>query len=251
MLVIIAILATAIGVPLASQLDQQKTKDTEKQLELVKEAIYGFAMANGRLPCPATAGSNGVEAPVGTGVCTTNSGFVPSATLGLAPVDTGGFTIDGWGLSDAPASGYNNRIRYAVANVSTTINTGNGGVAPYPCATTLTNVQTVANRMQSATMGCLADPVVTMLSVASASSTCSPTTLATKVPFVLLSIGKNASKPTGGVGLDEAQNLNAATSTFVSHTPTVAGCGGEFDDIVTWGSLNTLFARMVQAGKLP
>ena len=26
---------------------------------------------------------------------------------------------------------------------------------------------------------------------------------------------------------------------------------GKFDDIVTWASLNTLFARMVQAGKLP
>jgi hypothetical protein len=39
---------------------------------------------------------------------------------------------------------------------------------------------------------------------------------------------------------------------FVSRTPSVStATGGEFDDIVTWGSLNTLFARMVQAGKLP
>ncbi len=50
---------------------------------------------------------------------------------------------------------------------------------------------------------------------------------------------------------DEAHNVDA-DAYFVSHTPTqAASASGEFDDIVTWGSLNTLFARMVQAGKLP
>ena len=57
---------------------------------------------------------------------------------------------------------------------------------------------------------------------------------------------------TGGTGADEAQNVTKDATTFVSRAPTASdNCAGEFDDIVTWGSLNTLFARMVQAGKLP
>jgi prepilin-type N-terminal cleavage/methylation domain-containing protein len=53
-MVIIAILITAVGIPLATQVDQQRNVETQKQLEQIKEAIYGYAMANGRLPCPAT-----------------------------------------------------------------------------------------------------------------------------------------------------------------------------------------------------
>jgi hypothetical protein len=112
--------------------------------------------------------------------------------------------------------------------------------------------------MKTVTMGCLSDPAaavnlltVVTTTISNAAAGCSPSNLTTKAPFVVFSIGKNAST-TGGSGADEAQNVTTSATTFVSHTPTPSGnCAGEFDDIVTWGSLNTLFARMVQAGKLP
>jgi hypothetical protein len=60
-------------------------------------------------------------------------------------------------------------------------------------------------------------------------------------PFVVYSLSKDASNTSP----DSANNQNG-DRVFTSGTPTAT-----FDDIVTWGSLNTLFARMVQAGKLP
>ncbi len=245
-LVILAILATAVGIPLAAQLDQQRTLDTQKQLENVKEAIYGFAMANGRLPCPATS-AGGTEAPVGGGICTTDSGFVPGITLGLSGLDSLGFVVDGWrdGL-DA------RRMRYAVRSVSTI-----SGV-PTQCTSTLTRVLTTSDRMRTATMDCLSQTAVGMLTVNTTiitnvppfPGTCTASALTTKAPFVVFSLGKNGL--TTGTGADETTNLVTNAVTFISNTPTVAAtCAGEFDDIVTWGSLNTLFARMVQAGKLP
>jgi prepilin-type N-terminal cleavage/methylation domain-containing protein len=243
-LVIIAILATAIGVPLASQLDQQKTKDTEKQLEAVKEAIYGFAMANGRLPCPASAASAGREsfcsadspAACGTelvvysanGRCFASDGFVPSATLGLAPVDANGFMLDGWADGSAVR-----RLRYAAASKT---------------VATITNVLTRSDGIKSATMATSVTETADYLYLCAPGLAAVPTTncgtaqeLTKLAPFVVYSLSKDASNTSP----DSANNQNG-DRVFTSGTPTAT-----FDDIVTWGSLNTLFARMVQAGKLP
>lgn len=243
-LVIIAILITAVAVPLSTQIEQQRTSDTQRQLEQIREAIYGFAIANGRLPCPATNASNGVEAPPMTGACTVSSGFVPAATLGLSPLDSGGYAVDAWALTQ-------NRLRYAVARLSTPVMPTN----PATCTTTTTNILTTADAMKTAQMDCLSAATLPLLTVRSTivnnvPAGCNPTDLTTKAPFVIFSLGKNAT--TGGIDADEAQNITANATTFVSHSPTAAGsCSGEFDDIVTWGNLNTLFARMVQAGRLP
>ena len=264
-LVIIAILATAIGVPLASQLDQQRTLDTQKQLEVAREAIYGFAMANGRLPCPATDGviyggasSSGAESFAGGGTpsngnCLVYTGFVPLVTLGLTGNDGAGFMADSWNAGIQTSNGVNmSRIRYAVRGLDIAANT------PPACPLTITKPLTRTNGIKDATMGCLSDSnaAVNLLTVVTTTvnnvpAGCTPSNLTTKAPFVIFSLGKNAAT-TGGTGADEAPNVVTTATTFVSHTPTPsANCAGEFDDIVTWGSLNTLFSRMVQAGKLP
>ena len=259
-LLIIAILATAVGIPLASQLDQQRTADTQKQLEAIKEAIYGFAMANGRLPCPATDGvtygaasSNGSEAPAG-GTCTVKLGYVPAVTLGISNVDSAGLALDAWGSSA-------NRILYGVATQN---------ISGPNCTGTQTSPLTTANGVRVATMDCIVNRTspVSLISVCATTPTGSAgvatacavgASLTTSAPFVLVSKGKNAST-TGGA--DEQHNVDLAPSLptltasedyyFVSRIRTDTGApSGEFDDIVTWGSLNTLFARMVQAGKLP
>ena len=243
-LVIISILIAMVAVPLATQLDQQRTVETQKQQEIIKEAIYGFAMANGRLPCPATSG--GTESLVSAGQCTTDSGFVPGITLGLSGLDSLGFVVDGW--RDGQDA---RRMRYAVRSVSITSGT------PAQCTftpTPLTSVLTTSDRMRTATMDCLSQAAVGMLTVNTTiitGTTCTASVLTTKAPFVIFSLGKNGRTPVTSTD-DEFKNLLPNAVTFISNTPTVAAsCAGEFDDIVTWGSLNTLFARMVQAGKLP
>jgi hypothetical protein len=69
------------------------------------------------------------------------------------------------------------------------------------------------------------------------------TVLSDKAPFVIYSLGK--STVSIATNYDETNNQNG-DQVFTSGTPTAT-----FDDLVTWGSLNTLFSRMVQAGRLP
>ena len=252
-MLIIAILLVIVAVPLSTQIEQRRAEETQKQLETIKESLIGFAIASGRLPCPATLASNGAESFVAVtgnatnGNCQQFVGFVPAVTLGLSPIDSNGFAVDAWGVTQ-------NRIRYGVSNRTVVANT------PAACTTTVANpILTSANGMRNATMSCLADTstAVAMITICSGTptgtagaATACTATLTNKAPFVLLSLGKNA--VSGGTGTDEAHNIDTTDFYFVSHPPTQAGsASGEFDDILTWGSLNTLFARMVQAGKLP
>lgn len=258
-LLIISILITMVAVPLSTQLDVQKTVDTNRQLEQIKEAIYGFAMANGRLPCASRLADNGVESVVSptTGVCNAYSGFLPAVTLGIAPIDSAGFAVDAWGLQQ-------NRIRYAVIRIDPALALGANCL--------LANVNEPMTRtggMSAATMACLAGynndttplPLITVCGTSPTTSAawpqayCTASKLTITAPFVLISQGKNAASSTSAaVGSDEEFNAvsSGQKAVFVSHTPSPTGApGGEFDDLVTWGSLNTLFARMVQAGKLP
>ncbi|MCA3001473.1 MAG: prepilin-type N-terminal cleavage/methylation domain-containing protein [Rhodocyclaceae bacterium] len=222
-LVIIAILATAIGVPLASQLDQQRTLDTQKQLEVAREAIYGFAMANGRLPCPAAAATTGVEAPVGGGACTTAFGFLPATTLGLTGLDPSGYMVDPWNNGDGT-----HRIRYAVSTANSNALTTADGIK-----TQTMDTVTVTNQLYVCGSGLTAAPPTANCGTM--------TVLNDKAPFVIYSLGKSTAQNSN----DETNNQNS-DRVFTSGTPTAT-----FDDLVTWGSLNTLFSRMVQAGKLP
>jgi prepilin-type N-terminal cleavage/methylation domain-containing protein len=252
-LVVITILLTTLGLPIAAQVEQRRREETIRQLELVREAINGFAMTKGRLPCPARIVDNGQESLKAnnevSGECEVYRGYVPAATLGVAPVDSNGFSIDAWG-------GNANRIVYAVRNLTTVA----GGACS---AVAVERPLTKKDGMRQAGMGCLAAydkdaPGKSLMTICAKTPNatqpfCSASSLAVNAPFVIISLGKNAAVG-GQVGSDEAWNAgNAGDGTvFVSRTPSSAGSpGGEFDDIVMWGSLNTLFARMVQAGQLP
>src|SRR5688500_10078736 len=105
-LAIIGLLLGSLMYTLSAQTEQRARGETQRTLEQAREAILGYAVANGRLPCPASAASMGVESPAGGGDCTNYyDGFLPAVTLGFQPVDSQGFALDAW----------NNRIRYAVA----------------------------------------------------------------------------------------------------------------------------------------
>jgi hypothetical protein len=87
------------------------------------------------------------------------------------------------------------------------------------------------------------------LTAASSTTSCSVgvTTLTDRAVAVIYSVGKNASTAFASLSFDEQNNQgNSADIVFSS-----GDTGAPFDDIVSWVSLNTLFARMVQAGKLP
>jgi len=229
-LIILTLVAGGALIPLNAQIELRQRTDTEKTLEEINEALIGFAIANDRLPCPASATSNGVESPLGGGTCTNAyTGFVPAVTLGLSHTDAQGYALDAW----------YNRIRYAVAQSNS-------------------KAFTTTNGMKNTGMGSLSSELrVCASSVGNTSGACGTaqaltTSAQNAVPAIIFSQGKNWA--TGGISSDEASNLNG-DAVFISHTPTPANYpaaqGGEFDDMVTWLSPNILYNRMVAAGRLP
>jgi hypothetical protein len=69
------------------------------------------------------------------------------------------------------------------------------------------------------------------------------------VVAIVFSTGKNGA--TGGIGTNEARNLDG-NELFVSRTPDPAtATGGEFDDQVLWISVGTLYSKLIAAGLLP
>jgi prepilin-type N-terminal cleavage/methylation domain-containing protein len=235
-MLIIGLLLGGLIPTLSVQMEAQRINETSKQLEEIQQALVGFAIANGRLPCPASSSSNGEESPVGGGNCTNfYDGFVPAATLGITSVDSLGLVKDAW----------SNPIRYAVTSWSKTT------------TPTVNNVFTSDTGMRSATMENIA--TANQLNVCASAtgitgSDCGTPAnkLTDKVPALVFSTGKNGGY--GGTGLDEAANLNG-NRVFVSHTPTPDRTdtteNEEFDDLMLWVSPNILFNRMVAAGKLP
>lgn len=109
-LVIIGVLLGGLLTPLSTQYDASRRKGANTTLSDVHDALLGFAATNGRLPCPATAASNGLAAPNNaTTTCTSNHGFVPIRTLGLnGSIDANTLLLDPW----------LNTIRYSVSNAN-------------------------------------------------------------------------------------------------------------------------------------
>lgn len=96
-LVILGVLLGSLISPLSTQRDLSKMRQAEQQLAEVNRALIGFAVLNGRLPCPATNASNGQALPVlGTVNCTQEHGFLPARTLGIDGSYNNNLLLDPW-----------------------------------------------------------------------------------------------------------------------------------------------------------
>jgi len=231
-LAVLAVLAATLALPLAAQVQWRRHDETRRLLAEAHDAILGFAAAQGRLPCPATLASAGLEAfaaggDAGNGACASFAGFVPGAALGLANLDAEGIARDAW-------QSEGNRIRYAV----------DGGAI-----NGATNALTRVNGLQMATLagiGAASHHLFVCRAVAPGSSDCGPAAnqLTRRAAFVLVSTGPNGALPPAA-GSDEARNV-APTAVFVARDP-----APDFDDLVTWGSIHEVVDRMVVAGRLP
>ena len=229
---ILALMIAGFLAPLATQVDQRNISDTQKSLNDIKEALMGFALANGRLPCPAdpTIATGAANAGVERAICTgaNVNGVLPWTTLGVNETDA-------WG----------HRYTYRVTASFADAIAANTVTPPVSCAPT---------------------PLPTQSSFALCSQgditiTDGSSNIATQIPAVVVSNGKDGygaytnlgtQLSTTGAGTDELENTNA-NATFVSriYTDNPAAAGGAFDDIVVWITPNILLNRMVAAGKLP
>jgi prepilin-type N-terminal cleavage/methylation domain-containing protein len=88
-LLIVTLLLGGLLMPLSAQVEQRKISETQKALDEIKEALIGFAIVNGRLPCPDNSG-DGQEDACPTTSTSSSGGNVPWVTLGTASGDVWG-----------------------------------------------------------------------------------------------------------------------------------------------------------------
>lgn len=258
-LVIVGFLIGGLLVPLAAQIDASKRTETQKILDDIEEALYGFAAANGRLPCPASNGSNGLE-DVGaatTFICDTTEspiatsgyyGFVPAVTLGINGTFNDDYLLlDAWG----------NPIRYNI----TSSDVDADDVADYVSVNEMAGVSMSA--LSSDLIVCIATPDATASNNSTACS--SGEILSSNAVAVFYSLGPNGSSYITDPSDDELENAGEGATTellggypiatdpvHVSHSRAEAtDTDSGFDDLVRWISPMILYNRMIAAGQLP
>jgi prepilin-type N-terminal cleavage/methylation domain-containing protein len=262
-MLIVGLLLGGMLLPMSKQLENRNNTETVRQLEDVKEAIIGFALANGRLPCPAdpaiASGASGAGLERAT--CNTGNdmvGVVPWATLGLRESDPWGRRLTyrvTWQFADPVGStDYGNQ------------STQSGGGACTPA---------VAPTQASYALCSAGDITVDTRSLATRTTT----TLASEVAAVIVSHGRNGYggyqsniQLSGPPSRNEDETTNKTVDTTLPYTyiwreffydsdiPS-AGCSDtvvsadttvcEYDDIVVWIPYTTLISKTVAAGKLP
>ncbi len=230
-MLIVGMLLSGLFVALGSSAQNRNRITATSELENILEALYGFAQSTGRLPCPATATSAGVEAPVTTGICTVAHGFVPVATLGLqGAVNTDGLLMDPWG----------NPYRYSVSMLAMGINN------PFTTSAGLTALFAT---------GAITNPPAGPLCIAGAVA-CGVPIYANTVPALIYSMGADFGGYTSAFQTENATFAlvpaysMAADNNFVNADYAEEGASA-FDDILVWISPNILFSRLIAAGQLP
>lgn len=96
-LVIVGVLLGGLLPTISSQIDQQRRNETLKQIDEIRNALLGYAIINGTLPCPTTTAdpsnaSYGVADSASAVTCTApiSEGYLPWKTLGVAETDAWG-----------------------------------------------------------------------------------------------------------------------------------------------------------------
>lgn len=233
MAVVIVILGLVLGaliMPLQAQRDLSYQSQTDSTLDQAKKALIGFAQLRGRLPCPATDTSDGLESYKNNnealGECNRTAGLLPGKTLGIQPTDTAGYVLDAWG----------NRLRYAVTQDD---NSGNQSL--FFTTPNAMSIQGVAN-LQPSLKVCQSLTGVT----ASKCSANVPETnyLINNAVAVIYSLGATGAET--ATSAEEIENLDD-DAVFVS-VPITAN--GDFDHALTWVSPYVLYNSMIEAGQL-
>lgn len=219
---------------ISGQMEQQHRNETRKQLSEINSALLGFAVANGRLPCPDT-NNDGTEDFSATAIVIDNAPYTGQSTQILAPCNGGG-TVPYNQLGTPQYDGFGGTFVYNVTPVFAGKNvkrwSGTGATG--------TVLSTDPNgRFVLADIGSMD---VCSSTTNAATTPCPTPRVVDNAVTVVLSRGADwAQAPS----VEETENTDNDTD-FISHdnTPT-------FDDLVVWISTNTLFNRMVSAGKLP
>ena len=252
-MVVISLFLGALLGPISRQIDQSRVNATQTQMEDIKDALLGHAAINLQLPCPDVDG-DGIEDRIAgpnppnltAGSCSSLIGGLPWATLNVAEADA-----------------WNTRFRYrvsdqfSVAATTSPMPTGYSGLS-FATATSGNIVINQRNANKSA-------------SALAAGAGQNPPGVAALV----LSFGKNTYGGTQAGGIARAlppvtntdETANAATNAGTAATPFIVRTSKDvdspcsdtagttpmcaYDDQMVWLAANTLFNRLIAAGRIP
>ena len=217
---IVGLLLGAMLAPLSARYELARLRQARADLARAEEALYGFAITHGRLPCPDT-GGDGVEDP-GAGSCAAEEGNLPWSDLGVARVDP-------WG------NDYRYRVdaRFADDIDGTGCGTATGGISFALCSEGEIRIRDGAGGGSQM--------------------------VAQGIPALALSRGFNEGDPQAAASPDEQENRGACggpspppcdPDLYIYREPARAE-GREFDDVLVWLSAHVLKNRMVQSMQLP
>ena len=255
---IVALMLASSMYMLGAQTEGRNIADTQRRLEDARDLLIGFAVVNGRLPCPASSTSNGDEQPTGGGACANGyNGWLPARAIGFTPVDSSGYGLDVWG----------NRIRYAVSinssaagalnpdYVYTTAPVSPGTGIKYNFNPTSTTTLTPLDLLVCASYGSDGNVTTTGPSCGTAANSGVAATNQSTVVAVIWSQGKNYAAASALLGADETMNNKTATNAnhgvFVAHAPRPFDSTNAYDDQVVWLPVSVLYSKMIAAGVLP
>lgn len=284
-MVIIALVLGGLLVPLSMQMELRSRQETKDTLDNIKEALIGFALTNGRLPCPDFDG-DGLEdraAPPNLNAWNVNdaiAGEVRRPTNACADATPANlyqgflpFVSIGVGRQDNWVSRFTYRVSPEFTdtfNVWTDTN-ANGVLDAAESAVAALRTNTSLSSRGNIVISDRTAPGVlnNLIGVAAGPST-------VNAAAVIISHGKNrfgatdaftgAALPAAAANSDELTNTSAALnanglSQKISRVPSPlnAGCDDgtvgsvfcEYDDMVDWIAPTVLLNRMVQAGLLP
>lgn len=220
-LVIVGVMLGGLLVTLTAQLDQRDYSETKQSMEEIRDALMGYALSHGHLPCPAISSSNGAEDRT-AGVCTAGKriGFLPWGELGVKK-------------SDAWNHLYRYSVTLAYAN-STPIIT----LSP-PTARDIT----IQTRNAAGALVNLSNVNDIPAVIISHGKNGYGSTSNDGVILADTSVNNDDEK-TNHTGL----GMTFVSKDFVNDKTTSYG---EFDDIVVWISPNLYLSKMVAVGNLP
>ncbi len=215
-LAVVALLLGGLLVPVSARIDRQNRISTEASMEIILEALEGYAATNGYLPCPAVSSSNGAE-DRSAGICNKRSGFVPWVALGTPKADA-------WG----------NLFQYSVTPAFSS------AIAPFSFNAaediTIKTRDSGGNLVNLSNLNSI--PAVILSFGRNGFGGTSQSGIAqTSPPAANGDEITNSTSSTVFVSRTEVDDRNAAN--------------GAFDDIVDWVPPYVLMNRMVQAGRLP
>jgi len=232
-LLIVGLLLGGAMLPLSAQRELRLAADTQRQLEEAREALLGFVLTKGRLPCPDT-DDDGFENQAAP--CTNVEGHLPHVDLGIARADPYGWRLHYRVASDYAKQPPDEKPTLIDANTEGDIFVATRGDNPATAGT-------VESKFQRK--------------------------LADKIPAVVWSVGANghggvnadsgASGSAADAASDEALNLAGTTKIVRPATPASDACSDTaegsppcaFDDLLIWLSPHIVYNRMVAAGRLP